>query len=60
MVVQKNVTLIVSLKHLSNFWKTLEMPLINCEINFILTWSKECVMSDHYPKNEVFHYGFVQ
>ena len=27
----------VPLKYLSNFWRTLEMPLINCEINFPLT-----------------------
>ena len=32
------------LKHLSNFWKTLEMPLINCEVNLILTWSRDCVI----------------
>ena len=31
----KNVEIMVSLKHLSNFWRTLEMPLINCEINLI-------------------------
>ena len=35
----KDVQIIVALKYLSNFWRTLEMPLINCEINFILTWS---------------------
>ena len=29
--------MIVPLKYLSNFWKTLEMALINCEINFFLT-----------------------
>ena len=29
----------VPLKYLSNFWRTLEMPLINFEVNFILTWS---------------------
>ena len=29
---------------LSNFWRTLEMPLINCELNLILTWSANCVM----------------
>ena len=28
----------VPLKYLSNFWRTLEMPLINCEVNLILTW----------------------
>ena len=30
---------------LSNFWITLEMPLINCEINLVLTWFKDCVIS---------------
>ena len=34
----------VPLKYLSNLWRTLEMPLINCEINFILTWSTNCVI----------------
>ena len=33
----------VPLKYLSNFWRTLEMPLINCEVNLILTWSSKCV-----------------
>ena len=39
----KDVEIIVPLKYLSNFWRTLEMPLINCEVNLILTWSKDCV-----------------
>ena len=30
---------------ISNFWKTLDMPLINCEINVILTWSENCVLT---------------
>ena len=34
----------VPLKHLSNFWKTVEMPLINCEIELILDWSANCVI----------------
>ena len=34
----------VPLKYLSNFWRNLEMPLINCEINPILTWSSICVL----------------
>ena len=37
----KDVEIIVPLKYLSNFWRTLEMPLINCEVNLILTWSKD-------------------
>ena len=32
----KDVNIIVPLKYLSNFWRTLEMPLINCEVNLIL------------------------
>ena len=34
----------VPLKYLSNFCRTLEMPLINCEVNLILTWSSTCVL----------------
>ena len=29
-----------------NFWGTIEIPLINCEINLILTWSDKCVLSN--------------
>ena len=36
--------IMVPLKYLSNFWRTLEMPLINCEVNLILTWSSTCVL----------------
>ena len=32
-----NVEIMVPLKYLSNFWRTLEVPLINCEIELILT-----------------------
>ena len=35
----KDVKVIVPLKHLSNLWITLEMPLINCEVDLILTMS---------------------
>ena len=34
----------VPLKYLSNFWRTLEMPLINCEVSLILTWSLTFVL----------------
>ena len=37
---EKEAKIVVPLKHLSNFWRTLDMSLINCEINLILTWSK--------------------
>ena len=36
----------LQLKHLLNFWRTLEMPLINYEINLILTWSSTCVINN--------------
>ena len=41
---RKKVEIMVPLKYLSNFWRTLEMPLINCEVNLILTWSSTCVL----------------
>ena len=37
-----NVEIMVSLKYLRNFWRILEMPLINREVNLILTWSANC------------------
>ena len=40
----KNVEIMVPLKYLSNFFRTLEMPLINCELNLLLTWSASCVI----------------
>ena len=42
----KDVEIIVPLKHLSNFWRTLEMSLINCEVNLILAWSKDFVITN--------------
>ena len=37
--VEKNdIEIVVPLKYLSNFWRTLDMPLINCEIFLTLTW----------------------
>ena len=42
----RDVEIMVPLKYLSNFWRTLEMPLINCEVNLILTWSKDCVITN--------------
>ena len=47
MIIQKDVEIVVPLKYLSNFWRTLEMPLINCEDNLILTWSSTCVITNY-------------
>ena len=43
----------VPLKYLSNFWRTLEIPLINCEVNLILTWSSDCAINYTNVANEV-------
>ena len=42
----KYVGIMVPLKYLSNFWRTLEMPIINCQVELILTWSKNCVITN--------------
>ena len=39
-----NAEIMVPLKYLSNFWRTLEMPLINCEVELISNWSANCVI----------------
>ena len=41
---KNDVKIAVSLKYLSNFWRSLIIPLINCEVELILTWFKNCVL----------------
>ena len=48
----KDVEIMVPLKYLSNFWRTLEMPLINCEVNLILTWTSTCVIASVVLANQ--------
>ena len=48
----KNVKIRIPLKYLSNFWRTLEMPSINCEINHILIWSNICFIIDNLIGNQ--------
>ena len=50
----KDVEIILQLKYLINFWRTLELslfndeelPLINDEVSLILTWSSTCVINN--------------
>ena len=42
---RRSVKIVVPLKYLNNFFRSLEMPLINCKIKLNLTWKKECVLS---------------
>ena len=41
----KNTKIVVPLKYLSNFWRLLEMPLINCKIHLELNWIEDCILS---------------
>ena len=41
-----NVEVVIPLKYLSNFWRNLDIPLINFEVEIIRTWSKNCVLAD--------------
>ena len=44
--VEKNdVEIVVPLKYLSNFWRIVDIQLINCEVSLILTWSQNCVLT---------------
>ena len=43
-VLEKEVTIAIPLKYLGNFWRSLDIPLINCEITLVLSWYKECVL----------------
>ena len=45
-ITKRSVKVVVPLKYLSNFFRSLEMPLINCKIKLNLTWKKECVLSN--------------
>ena len=49
----KNVAIAVPLKYLSNFWRSLEMPLINCKIELKLKWTKYCVLSVGGNENDI-------
>ena len=41
---KEDVTIVIPLKYLGNFWRSLDIQLINCEITLILSWYKECVL----------------
>ena len=48
----------VPFQYLIKFWRTVEMPLIKCEVNLILTWSENCVVvyadnANQNPRSEI-------
>ena len=40
-----NVKLVVPLKYISHFFRSLELPLVNCKIDLELIWHKDCMIS---------------
>ena len=48
---KNNVKIVIPLKHLSNFWRNLNIPLINCQEELILTWFKNCVLIDKLTRD---------
>ena len=45
LIEKKNVEIVVPLKYLSNFWRTLDTLLVNCEVSLTLAWSANCVLT---------------
>ena len=50
---EKDVKIMLPLKYLTNFWRSLEMTLTNCEINLLLTWSEYYFIIDAFVENQV-------
>ena len=42
---KKGVKIAVPLKYLGNFWRSLEIPLINCQVELSLKWIENCVLT---------------
>ena len=53
-LILKNVAIALSLKHLSNFLRSLEMPLINCKTELKLRWTKHCILASVCVENDVY------
>ena len=49
----KDVEIIMPLKHLRNFCRTIDIPLINCEISLILTRTEKCVLTSKTARDAV-------
>ena len=49
--VSRKSTITVLLKYLNNFWRLLEIPLINCKVELKLKWSKDCILVSNGTDN---------
>ena len=54
---KNDVKVVVPLKYLSNFWRHLNIPLINFEVELILTWFKSCVLIDKSTRETDYNAG---
>ena len=54
---EKKFETVAPLKYLNNFWRTLDIPLINCKINLILKWSENCVLTSKATRDAVYAQG---
>ena len=52
-LIKENVKIVVPFKHLRNFGKTLNIPLINCEISLVLTWSENCLLTSKSTRDAI-------
>ena len=52
-----NVEVTIPLKYLSNFWRFLDLPLINCEIELDLSGKKDCILTEQ--NNDIKGVNFV-
>ena len=48
---KNNVKIVIPLIYISNFWRNLNIPLINCEVKLILTWFKNCLLIDKLTRD---------
>ena len=48
---KKETEIVIPLKYLSNFWRNLNIPLINCKVEIILNWTQNCVLADMTRRN---------
>ena len=51
---KNNVKVVIPLKHLSNIWRSLNILLINCEVELILTCFKNCVLIDKLTREATY------
>ena len=43
--IRNNAKIAVPLKYLSNFWRSLEMPLVNSRVDLSLSWNENCILT---------------